>query len=108
MFYRGFRSQIQHLPHCFELFPVRVCKSTGIFETGWGSSMQRGVATKRARTPRGKDNREIKELAELHRRVALRAFQLFETRGRIHGRDLEDWFRAEKEILSGQQDIESG
>ena len=70
--------------------------------------MQRGAGTKRARTPRSKDTRQIKENAELHGRVELRAYQLFEIRGRVHGLDLQDWFRAEKEILSGQQDTDSG
>lgn len=70
--------------------------------------MQRGAGTRRARTPRSKDNREIKEIAELRGRVALRAYQFFESRGRVHGLDLEDWFRAEKEILSGQQDTDPG
>jgi len=31
--------------------------------------------------------------------VAVRAYQLFESRGREHGRDWEDWFRAEVEFL---------
>jgi hypothetical protein len=70
--------------------------------------MQRGAGTKRARTPRSKDNRKNKEIPGLQGRVALRAYQLFESRGRVHGRDWEDWFRAEKEILSGQQDTDSG
>ena len=70
--------------------------------------MQRGVGTKRARTPRGKDSSEHKEFPGLQGRVALRAYQLFESRGRVHGLDLEDWFRAEKEILSGQLDTDSG
>jgi Protein of unknown function (DUF2934) len=70
--------------------------------------MQRGAGTKRARTPRSKSHREIKEIAELHGRVALRAYQLFESRGRVHGRDWEDWFHAEKQILSAQQDTDSG
>jgi hypothetical protein len=84
-----------------------MCESIGVFEAGWGSSMQRGVGTKRARTPRSKDNRENKEIPGLHGRVALRAYQLFESRGRVHGRDWEDWFRAEKEILSGELDTNS-
>jgi DUF2934 family protein len=42
----------------------------------------------------------------LRGRVALRAYQLFENRGCVHGRDLEDWFRAELEVLSGQTDTE--
>ena len=78
-----------------------------MFEAGWGSSMQRGAGTKRVRTPRSKDNRENKQIPGLHGRVALRAYQLFESRGRVHGRDLEDWFRAEKEILSGQLGTDS-
>jgi HSP20 family protein len=31
--------------------------------------------------------------------VARRAFELFEGRGRVDGYDLEDWFRAESELL---------
>ncbi len=31
--------------------------------------------------------------------IARRAHELFETRGRVHGRDLEDWLRAECELL---------
>src|SRR5882762_1080578 len=85
------------------MVPCWSLRCKGIFEARWGSSMQRGAGTKRARTPRSKNNREIIEIAELHGRVALRAYQLFESRGRVHGRDWEDWFRAEKEILSGQQ-----
>jgi hypothetical protein len=70
--------------------------------------MQRGIGTKRARTPRSTENRENKDTPGLPGRVALKAYQLFESRGRVHGLDLEDWFRAEKEILSGQQDTNPG
>jgi HSP20 family molecular chaperone IbpA len=31
--------------------------------------------------------------------IARRAFELFETRGREHGHDWEDWFQAESELL---------
>lgn len=31
--------------------------------------------------------------------IARRAFELFEARGYEHGRDLEDWFRAESELV---------
>ena len=31
--------------------------------------------------------------------IAKRAYQLFERRGRVHGFDLEDWIRAEQELL---------
>jgi hypothetical protein len=64
--------------------------------------MQLGTSTKRIRVSRSKKNRENNEIPGLHGRVALRAYQLFENRGRAHGQDLEDWFRAEQEVLSGQ------
>ncbi len=38
------------------------------------------------------------EERELQRRVAKRAFELFENRGRGEGRDWEDWFAAEAEL----------
>jgi HSP20 family protein len=31
--------------------------------------------------------------------IAVRAYEFFESRGREHGRDWEDWFRAEAELL---------
>lgn len=31
--------------------------------------------------------------------IRMRAYQLYEERGREDGRDLEDWFRAEAEIV---------
>ena len=36
--------------------------------------------------------------------VARRAYQRFEERGREHGRDLEDWFEAEREIRTPPTD----
>ena len=41
--------------------------------------------------------------------IARRAFELFEERGAQHGRDLEDWLRAEAELLrrSTNRDFES-
>jgi hypothetical protein len=62
-------------------------------------------------TKRAKDSRsptQNNEIPELHNRVALRAYQFFEDRGRIHGHDLDDWFRAEQEILSEQIDADFG
>jgi hypothetical protein len=32
--------------------------------------------------------------------IALRAYQRFEDRGREHGRDLEDWIEAEREVTN--------
>jgi len=35
----------------------------------------------------------------LERKVRLRARQLYEERGQVEGRDVEDWVKAESEIL---------
>ena len=35
---------------------------------------------------------------DLEHQIRLRAYQLYETRGRENGHELEDWFRAEEEI----------
>jgi len=35
----------------------------------------------------------------LERKIRLRAQQLYDERGQVEGRDLEDWVRAESEIL---------
>ena len=68
--------------------------------------MQLGTSTKRAVASRSKRNRKNSEIPGLRGKVALRAYQLFENRGCVHGRDLEDWFRAELEVLSGQTDAD--
>ena len=33
-----------------------------------------------------------------HERIAARAYELWEARGRPEGNDLEDWFKAEREL----------
>jgi hypothetical protein len=33
-----------------------------------------------------------------HEEIASRAYELFERRGRIHGRDLDDWLQAERDL----------
>jgi len=35
----------------------------------------------------------------LHQTIAKRAFELYEARGRIHGKDLDDWLEAERQIF---------
>jgi hypothetical protein len=60
------------------------------------------------RTLRRKRNLEISKTPEMRSRVAHRAYQLFERRGRDHGRDMDDWFRAEQEILCEQLDADLG
>ncbi len=39
------------------------------------------------------------EMQELQLAIARRAYELFEARGREHGHEWEDWFRAESELL---------
>jgi HSP20 family protein len=41
----------------------------------------------------------FERVRELSNSIAHRAFELFNGRGRTDGRDLEDWFRAESELL---------
>jgi hypothetical protein len=36
---------------------------------------------------------------ELWDRIALKAYELYEGRGKAHGHDLEDWIRAEQMVL---------
>jgi Protein of unknown function (DUF2934) len=38
------------------------------------------------------------EMQQEHLVIAQRAYELFETRGGGHGRDWDDWFRAESEL----------
>jgi hypothetical protein len=38
----------------------------------------------------------------LERKVRSRAQQIYESRGQAEGKDLEDWFRAESEILENK------
>jgi hypothetical protein len=35
--------------------------------------------------------------------VAQRAYERYEERGREHGRDLDDWLEAERELLNNQE-----
>lgn len=46
-------------------------------------------------------NRERQKLLVelLERKVRVRARQLYDERGRVEGRDLEDWVQAESEVL---------
>ena len=39
----------------------------------------------------------------IEERIRLRAYELFEARGREHGRDLDDWLQAEAEIIGSEK-----
>jgi len=43
--------------------------------------------------------------AHAHTRIAERAYRLYEERGSEPGREIEDWLRAEEEILNEQKDL---
>jgi hypothetical protein len=47
------------------------------------------------------------DLQEVRIRVAQKAYELFERRGRVHGDDLKDWFEAERMILGRAESKES-
>ena len=40
----------------------------------------------------------INEPEELEQQIRLRAYELYEERGRENGRELEDWYRAKEQI----------
>ncbi len=43
----------------------------------------------------------------LHSAIAARASELYESRDRMHGKDLEDWLEAERQILQGKTSLPS-
>ena len=40
---------------------------------------------------------------QLEERIRVRAYELYESRGREHGHDLDDWLQAEGEMLGPQR-----
>ena len=42
----------------------------------------------------------VSELVNIEERIRVRAYELYETRGRQHGADENDWFAAEAEVRS--------
>lgn len=65
--------------------------------------MAEAIAVKRAEEPsaitRAKPGDLISRMDEIFDSISRRAFELFEGNGRFLGRELEDWLRAEGEIL---------
>lgn len=62
-----------------------------------------------AKDPSGKPSPNEKlGSSDLHKRVALRAYQLFDERGRSHGLDMQDWLRAEQEVLGESMGADRG
>ena len=48
---------------------------------------------------------DISSLELTERYIQLRAYQLYEKRGREHGRDQEDWFAAQAEIFGTKHEV---
>jgi Protein of unknown function (DUF2934) len=71
--------------------------------------MPASTAVKAAKTARSKKApKDNSEIPELHGRIALRAYQIFEERGRKPGHSMEDWLKAEQEVLSERIDTDLG
>ena len=49
--------------------------------------------------PTKKTPTAVNESQELKEKIRQRAYELYEARGRGDGHDLEDWLRAEEEIM---------
>ena len=41
----------------------------------------------------------------VNEKIAQRAYELYMSRGGEHGRDMEDWFRAEREVSSCEKTV---
>jgi len=65
--------------------------------------MAEAIAVKRAEEPSAvaalKPAGLISRMDEIFDAISRRAFELFESNGRIFGRELDDWLRAEREVL---------
>jgi hypothetical protein len=53
-------------------------------------------------TPPKATKQTTESRVELQEQIRLRAYELYEQRGREDGRDLEDWLRAESEVTQKQ------
>ena len=64
---------------------------------------QQGVQSTKQQSPASpifvEAEKLIEQMKEFSRSVARRAYECFEARGREFGHDLEDWFRAESELM---------
>jgi DUF2934 family protein len=94
----------------YTLFPIVGKRSQVESALGQQEVAQRSAGTKRASERRARQSSPSAagEVPQLHERIAVRAFEIFEKRGRRHGRDWEDWFRAEQEVLSERLDADLG
>ncbi len=67
---------------------------------------QAGTRAKTLAIPRSQS--EVEAASEVpHEYVAVRAHQIFLSRGARHGRDLDDWLQAERELLAEHSQLAS-
>ena len=67
---------------------------------GSAAKSAKAVAAKQPPVPTVVSQRTVEVIPELQTKIRLRAYQLFEESGHVPGRDLENWLRAENEVLS--------
>jgi hypothetical protein len=56
------------------------------------------MAKEREKTARQPRKKAQKEMESLHEMIEKKAYELFEKRGKVHGRELDDWLEAERII----------
>ena len=70
--------------------PPRAGKSSGIKT----STTLPGVVEQESKIP------SVRGIGDVQPRIAERAYELYQRRGGHHGQDLDDWFRAEQEVMA--------
>jgi len=55
------------------------------------------------KTPTRAKSPSSHELHSSHEAIAVRAYEIFMGRGGVHGRDLEHWFEAERQLMEESQ-----
>jgi Protein of unknown function (DUF2934) len=72
------------------------------------TTAQRSLATTHSRPADekiGQTTQPVKGAAAEHSRIALRAYELYERRGRQDGRALEDWLDAERQLVYDDKEM---
>jgi hypothetical protein len=79
-----------------------------VFDLDQGNAPPRGEPFRREANPDAKRRWKVPEVqapasAEaLRKQVEDRAYALWESQGRLHGRDVEDWLQAETEVMAAR------
>jgi Protein of unknown function (DUF2934) len=59
------------------------------------------AAVQKPQAPMGGASRTIQTKRSAREEIELRAYQIYVSRGAVHGLDLEDWLQAEREVTIG-------